>query len=192
MPLVLLPTLALAAGSALALATKGPPTAARHVEARRIVLLFAWLVLLPLALFPALVAPSWSLAGLVEAEGGAAAVLVVLSAAGATLALPAYELCVRSAVGQVEGARALVATGSALLVTGLVLYLMSDRLGAVLPSSAARTLAPPVAFRDSTLPPLLGVLLALGALGFASSFQALRALTRRSTRKQPPDEARPS
>lgn len=185
MPLLLLPSFAVAAGSALALASSGADTSARRAEARRIVLLFAWFVLLPLALFPALVAPSWSLAGLVDAEGGATAVLVVLSAAGATLALPAFELCASGRTSPVEGARALLVTTGALLATGLLLYVASDRLAAIPVTSAARTLAPPVTFGDSALPPLLGVLVALGAVGFALSFGALRALAQQPTHVEP-------
>jgi hypothetical protein len=186
MPLLLLPTFAVAAGSALALASVGADTSARRAEARRVVLLFAWFVLLPLALFPALVAPGWSLAGLLDAEGGATAVLVVLSAAGATLAVPAYELCASDRGSPAEGTRALLVTAGALLATGLLLYLAADRLAAVPVASAARAFAPPVPLGDSSLPPLLGVLLPLGGVGFALSYRALRALAH-----QPPAHVEP-
>lgn len=191
MPLVLLPTVALAAGAALALAAGGALSAARRAEARRIVLLFAWLVLLPATLFPALVAPSWSLAGLLEAEGGASAVLVVLSAAGAALCLPAFELCTSWHAGRSAETRALLLTSGALIATGLGLYLASARLAEVPMASSAQSLAPPVAFADSALPPLLGVLLALAALGFASCVGALRAVAGPIGRVEPERARRP-
>lgn len=191
MPLVLLPTLALAAGAALALAAGGAASAARRAEARRIVLCFAWLVLMPVTLFPALVSPSWSLAGLLEAEGGASAVLVVLSAAGAALSLPAFELCSSWHAGRSAAARATSLASGASIATGLVLYLARGRLAEVPMASSAHSLSPPASFGDSALPPLLGVLLALGALGFALCVGSLRALARPSGQVEPERAGQP-